>query len=72
MNKYKYIISSKNYIIPFFECCPICKEEIEVTIIFKEWKFSFYCSKCGCEGNVNYVKMDNWKPEVMGEKINKF
>ena len=73
--KYLYSISNNKQIIPGIKCCPICGEldnnedQEHILIRYESWHVDFYCDKCGFNGSVDYLKPDEWNPEVEGKEI---
>ena len=69
MIKYKYSITNNKQIAPKLKCCPICGEIEDVTVRYESWQVDFFCDKCGFNGSVDYLKPEDWKPEMEGKEI---
>jgi len=73
--KYLYSISNNKQIIPRIKCCPICGEldnnedQEYILVRYESWHVDFYCDKCGFNGSVDYLKPDEWNPEMKGKEI---
>jgi len=73
--KYLYSISNNKQIVPRIKCCPICGEldnnedQEHILVRYESWHVDFYCDKCGFNGSVDYLKPDEWNPEVEGKEI---
>ena len=73
--RYLYSISNNKQIVPRIKCCPICGEldnnenQEHILIRYESWHVDFYCDKCGFNGSVDYLKPDEWNPEMEGKEI---
>jgi len=69
MKKYSYSITNDKQIAPKFKCCPICLEEINIIIRYESFNVDFFCNKCGFDGSINYIRKEEWTPEVEGNEV---
>ena len=73
--RYLYSISNNKQIIPRIKYCPICGEmdnnedQEHILIRYESWQVDFFCDKCGLNGSVEYMKPEDWNPEVEGKEI---
>jgi len=73
--RYLYSISNNKQIVPRIKCCPICGEmdnnedQEHILIRYESWHVDFFCDKCGFNGSVEYLKPEDWKPEIEGKEI---
>jgi len=73
--KYLYSITNNKQILPRIKCCPICGEldnnedQENILIRYESWQVDFFCDKCGFNGSVDYLKPEDWNPEVEGKEI---
>ena len=73
--KYLYSITNNKQILPRIKCCPICGEldnnedQENILIRYESWQVDCFCDKCGFNGSVDYLKPEDWNPEVEGKEI---
>ena len=66
---YKYSITNNKQVAPKLKCCPICGELENITTRYESWSVDFHCNKCDFNGSVDYLWIEEWEPDVKGEKV---
>jgi len=72
MNEYSYSVTNNKQIAPVFDCCPVCREEDDVLIAYESWNLNFWCNICGFNGSIEYVKPEEWEPNVKAVSVRSF